>query len=453
VTAAAPLRLPALVLLLALAALLASCDGEGGAAPERTETPGGSAAEVWATPQTLPVTPVSVDYHVVNPQFSALPGARAIWGEYEGGGYRIEVPDDWNGEVVYFAHGYRGNPPELTVSNPPIREHIIERGYAWAASSYSRNGYEPGAGARDTHALREVIARELGEPAREYIYGQSMGGNVAALSLELYPDAYDGALSECGVVSGPEILDYFLSWGVLAGYLTGTDLYGATADAGAFGSRINGEVLPELGPLDDPTPAGEAFANAIRNLTGGPRPFFAEGFEENFIFNFVILVNAVALAGPSNAAAQNLDVEYELDSDLGIDVEALNSEVARIVPNPSYRHAEEHPEFSPMTGEIERPFLTVHNTGDLFVPISVEQSYLRAVEDAGNGDLLVQRAVRRGGHCNFTPAERTRAFDDLVRWVEDGVTPEGDDLSGDLMDVGLDFTEPLMPDDPGGTGR
>jgi hypothetical protein len=32
--------------------------------------------------------------------FEALPGARAVFGEYEGGLYRIEIPDAWNGELV-----------------------------------------------------------------------------------------------------------------------------------------------------------------------------------------------------------------------------------------------------------------------------------------------------------------------------------------------------------------
>jgi pimeloyl-ACP methyl ester carboxylesterase len=406
-------------------------------------------AAAIATPRMLPVTPVSIDYTVVDPAFDAVAGARAVWGQYEGGGYQIEVPDDWNGDVVYFAHGFRGNPPQLTVSFPPIREYLIENGYAWAASSYSKNGYEPGAGARDTYALRTVFSAEVGQPVREYIYGHSMGGHVVAFSLEEYPDAYDGAISECGVVSGHEILDFFLSWGVLAGYFTDTDLADASGDAGALGVLFKDRVVPALGGVDELTPAGRAFADTIMHLSGGPRPYFFEGFAANYNFNFVILVNAVATAGPSNAAADNVSTRYVIGEGHGVTSDELNREVPRVAANSLYRDASQYPEFADPTGAIEVPLLTLHNTGDLFVPISLEQSYRRIVDAAGSGDLLVQRAIRREGHCNFSDQERIRAFDDLVAWVERGEKPAGDDLLGDLREAGRAFTDPPEDDDPG----
>jgi len=404
-----------------------------------------------ASPQTLPVTPVHIDYVAADPSFEALPGARAIFGRYDGGAYQIEVPDAWNGDVVYFAHGFRGNPPELTVTPPPIREYLVARGYAWAASSYSKNGYEPGAGARDTYALRDIFAQKVGRPKHQYLYGQSMGGHVVTFSLEQYPDAYDGALTECGVVSGHEVLDYFLSWGALAGYFSGVDLENMTTDAGAFGTTIQSRILPALGDAPDAlTAKGRAFEDVIENLTGGPRPFFREGFAANFGFNFVILVNAVGAAGPSNAAADNTTARYRIDDGYGATSAQVNAGVPRVAANPAYRDPAAYPEFAPMTGKIDRPLLTLHDTGDLFVPIALEQSYRRTVEAAGRGDLLVQRAVRRAGHCNFSEQERERAFDDLVRWVQTGAKPAGDDLSGDLRDVGTRFTDPPEPADPGG---
>lgn len=402
-------------------------------------------------PRELPVTPVAVQYEITDPAFEALPGARAYYGENNGAGYQIEVPDDWNGDVVYFAHGFRGNPPQLTVTFPPLREYFISRGYAWAASSYSKNGYEPGAAARDTLGLRDVFAETAGTPKRSYLYGQSMGGHVVSLSLEQYPDAYDGALSECGVVSGHEILDYFLSWGALSGYLSGVDLYDLTTDVGAFAVKINDQVKPALGDPEDPSGAGRAFASAIENLTGGPRPYFREGYLDNYTFNFTILINAVGAAGPANAASQNVDTRYTVDDGLGVTSDTLNREIPRVVANATYRDIATYPEFADMTGKIERPLLTLHNTGDLFVPISLEQSYRRLVNAAGNGDLLVQRAIRRAGHCAFTFEEQRRAFDDLVAWVESGEKPAGDDLLGDLNAAGIAFTEPLAGDDPGGT--
>jgi dienelactone hydrolase len=448
---------PAALLALILLPLAAACGDDSEAPPAAaangaaaTATRASGVAGAMATPRMLPVTPVSIDYEVVDPAFDPLDDARAVYGTHEGAGYRIEVPDDWNGDVVYFAHGFRANPPELTVSDPPLREHFIANGYAWAASSYSKNGYEPGAGARDTFALRDVFAREVGEPRRSYIYGQSMGGHVVAFSLEQYPDAYDGALAECGVMSGHEILDYFLSWGVLAGYFTDTDLSGVTDDVGAFGSVVRGRILPALGDADDLSPGGEAFADTIMRLTGGPRAFFREGFAENYGFNFAILVNAVGAAGPANAAADNVSTIYAIGEGFAMTSEQLNRDVPRVAANSTYRDPARYPEFADFSGAIRTPLLTLHNTGDLFVPISLEQSYRRTVDAAGSGGLLVQRAVRRAGHCNFSDAERVRAFDDLVAWVERDEQPAGDNLLTDLREAGRAFTDPTEDGDPGG---
>ncbi|MBF6600345.1 MAG: alpha/beta hydrolase [Dehalococcoidia bacterium] len=417
-------------------------------ATEVAATPQSQALRSIATPQTLPVTPVTRTYSVADPKFEPLPGARAMYGAYSGGSYKIEVPTRWNGDVVYFAHGFRGSSPSLTADPPPIRQYLIDRGYAWAASSYSQNGYEPGVGARDTFALRDVFAQKVGTPKRQYLYGQSMGGQVVTYSLERYPTAYDGALSECGVVAGREILDYFLSWGTLAAYFSNTDLLGVTSSANALGARIKDVVAPALGTAADPTTQGRAFADVIENLTGGPRPFFRQGFAAQYALNFLVLVDAAGNAGPSNAAADNTTTTYRIDDGYGVTTAQLNRDIARVAANPAYRDPKTYPEFGPETGKIARPLLTIHGTGDLFVPISQEQSYRALVDAAGSGNLLVQRAIRSAGHCTFTEQERERSFDDLVAWVTQGKKPAGDDLRGELSNVGLAFTQPLRPDDP-----
>ncbi len=74
--------------------------------------------------------------------FTALPGATAYWGVHAGAGYQVEVPDNWNGGLVVWAHGFRGTDLELTVDQHPLRELLIPSGFAWAASSYDRNDYD-----------------------------------------------------------------------------------------------------------------------------------------------------------------------------------------------------------------------------------------------------------------------------------------------------------------------
>lgn len=422
----------------------AACNGAPSVARQ-----GGLAGAPTATPASLQVTPAATDYRVRDPSFEALPGARALWGTYAGGAYQIEVPDRWNRRLVLWAHGFRGFGDELVVDIPaPMREYFIASGYAWGASSYRANGYVPGFGALDTLALKELFEREVGTPERVYLVGGSMGGNVVTLSLERSPDTYDGALALCAVTSGSEVLDFFSSWGALAAYFSGVDMTGFAGDPEGLAAAFRGEVLPALGAPGELTEAGRRFENVIMHLSGGPRPYFAEGFADRYDANFELVIASLAAQAAAVPVAGNVGYEYHIDPAFGLSDDALNAEVPRIAPDEEARRGSTFGEFAPMTGRLEDPLLSLHNTGDLFVPFSLELSYLETVREAGREALFVQRAIRRAGHCNFTPDEVRIAFEDLVRWVEEGVRPTGDDLSGDLADVGLEFTVPLEPDDP-----
>jgi hypothetical protein len=82
-----------------------------------------------------------------------------------------------------------------------------------------------------------------------------------------------------------------------------------------------------------------------------------------------------------------------------------------------------------VNGTPRVPVLTLHDLGDLFVPFSMEQVYAQRVAENGRSDLLVQRAIRGVGHCDFTAAELIAGFADLVTWVEEGGDPPaGDDV-------------------------
>jgi hypothetical protein len=107
-------------------------------------------------------------------------------------------------------------------------------------------------------------------------------------------------------------------------------------------------------------------------------------------------------------------------------------------------------ELVPFDGQIQRPLLTMHGTGDLYVPIHLERTLRHAVMEAKHDDLLVQRIYRIAGHCGFNEAEQARSFDDLVRWVRQGTKPQGDDIFSNLRDAGRTFTNPLREGDPGG---
>src|SRR5512133_2049285 len=90
-----------------------------------------------------------------------------------------------------YAHGYAGTGSVLGITNPSIRRYLVQNGYAWAASSYSKNYYDVRAGVEDTNALAleftriaAANSRALPDPTRMYIIGHSMGGHVTAAAVE-----------------------------------------------------------------------------------------------------------------------------------------------------------------------------------------------------------------------------------------------------------------------------
>jgi hypothetical protein len=95
-------------------------------------------------------------YTINNPPLEPLvvegTPTQVLQGVYKNAAYDIEVPPQWNGELVMWAHGYRGNGTVLTVDVPRfgLRERFVQQGYAWAASSYYANGYDVRAGVLST---------------------------------------------------------------------------------------------------------------------------------------------------------------------------------------------------------------------------------------------------------------------------------------------------------------
>jgi hypothetical protein len=321
--------------LLPLLILLAACS-DGPSSPPATGQQGPIATV--AAPSFTALPGPSVAWRVQDPSFSPLQGARALAGVHMGAAYRIEVPERWNGELVVYGHGFRGFGPDLTVSDPPLRRYLIENGFAWAASSYRANGYVPGLAAEDSLALKDLFATLVGAPQRAYFYGTSMGGNAAMIIAEFFPRAFDGILSECGVVAGIELFDFFVASAAAAVYISGVDpsgLRAESADLAAAAAAVGRALTPELGPANDLNEKGRRLAEVMLNLSGGPRPFAAEGLAQ-FMYVDLAAGAGALLPGVSEEsigatlrAATNEDARYALHAAFGIDAAALNGGVVR----------------------------------------------------------------------------------------------------------------------------
>ena len=87
---------------------------------------------------------------------------RQITGESGPGAlYAFYVPVNWNGDVVYYAHGIvpAAMPLALPTGDgfPAVRDALGQRGYAVAYSSFSENGWAVKDGKPDTGAARTTL--------------------------------------------------------------------------------------------------------------------------------------------------------------------------------------------------------------------------------------------------------------------------------------------------------
>ena len=364
--------------------------------------------------------------------FGALPGTTTAryWGVHGGAGYRIEVPASWNGELVLYGHGFRGTGLELTVDNPRIRQYLVTHGYAWAASSYSKNGYDVKEGVKDTHALGELFNGLVGNPTRTYITGHSMGGHITGVAIEQYPSAYVGALPMCGVMGDNELFDYFLDFNLVAEALAGVQAQFP------FPANYQTAVVPVVkAALASSYPSGlnsqgVKLFGVTQNISGGPRPAFATSFFVwgNFLFTVGVTGGDIGVA-PGNVQ-DNSTAVYQIDSNpaLSNDEIVLNANVLRVTQDPQGRHPNGLANIPPILGTFRIPVVTIHTIGDLFVPLSMEQIYAMRAAKQGTSNLLVQRAIRDHAHCGFAVPEEEAAFAALVNWVTNGVKPDGDDI-------------------------
>ena len=360
-------------------------------------------------------------------------------GELEGADYVINVPPGWNGGLVMFAHGYEGegSGPGL-VQLSPLDAHLTQRGFAWAASGYRSKGYRPDWFLEDTLALRAHFAARFGKPRWTIIHGRSMGGHVAIASLELHPEIYQGGLIECGVIDGLGLVDWLRAYTAAAEYFSGLPLFDTPRPE--FDLLANTAWLQLMGKPGNYTERGQRFDSVVKYLMGGDLPLRIEGMQERYVQNL-----NPRDPGPSRAQefarhADTRHIRYDIDPGLGFDAETLNREIPRFVPSADARSREANPVFAELTGKIQVPVMALHETADFRVPFRLQQDYRRRTESAGTSHLLVQRAVRQAAHCGFVNADRGPAFDDLVAWIENGAVPAGDDVLGDVSQLGLRWT-------------
>ena len=412
---------------------------------------------------------------------SALPAAAAepvsgevveYTGTIDGADFRALVPDDWNGTLVLFAHGYFPTQfaelgfevPDQLANNPRAEEWLTDQGYALAGSMFGNDGFGytlPDAVDHQENVL-DWFTDEIGEPDTTLANGQSFGGAIAARHAERDPRV-DGLL---GTSAGFDPLggwDAALDVQYAAMTLLFHDLvdengnpveivnptdpeasqtalvnaaYEALGYSEAFDPEANAR-LALAGSLvqvpawfdfasprpEDPLEAAHALSEWVVNayLNGhGPadRAHIAEAFGGNPSTNADVDYHALFRR---SVERRTVEAAYEaagLGKDqLRADLDALAAGT-RYDADPAARaRMAEHTS----SGDLDVPILTVHATGDGGAPAADVRSYTDQVR-AECGDIR-NLWVARGGHPTVTAAEEIDAVQALEHRVRTGTWP------------------------------
>jgi len=111
------------------------------------------------------------------PAHAAKPAAGTYTGTLQNALYRIDVPPNWNGDLVMLMHGYQpvGAPittPMTAADSTPV---FLKKGFAVAQSQFASQGFAVSDAIADTERLREHFALMASRSTRMPMASRSAG--------------------------------------------------------------------------------------------------------------------------------------------------------------------------------------------------------------------------------------------------------------------------------------
>jgi pimeloyl-ACP methyl ester carboxylesterase len=327
---------------------------------------------------------------------------------------RVCFPQEWNGNLILYAHGYVQPDaplaiPDNLIGGTPVANLINALGYAYATTSYRANGLVADVAVDDIVLLEELVRRTVRpDPVKVYVAGVSEGGLVAALAVERQPDRYTGALAACGPIGdSARQVDYFNDVRVVFDYLFPGVIPGSPIDPPAqvrAGWTATYEPAVIAAVTNDP-----AAALDLATVTGIP----AEGLAPADLGQTVADIIWYNVFGTADAQERLGGQPYDNDDRVyqgSSDDAALNAGVARFSAGAIARASLARFE---TTGNPSAPISIIHTTGDPIVPFFHQPLYADKVAAAGRSELLERSDIERFGHCSFTSNEVLAAFNAL----------------------------------------
>ncbi len=371
-------------------------------------------------------------------------------GELHGAPYRIRVPENWNGTLLVFAHGYRDkadHPGEIdnrnadVAPNAALEAPLLAQGFALAGTAFKDNGWAIGDAIQDAKNLAVFFRSAVGKPDRTIFWAVSVGTVAALKSMEQFNGVFDGGLCLCAVGAGAtRIWDNGLGL-----YLAYDVVFGVPPSWGTAGAVRNDidfetEVVPKLGS-ELAIPANFPKFEFIRLVAGTPGRGITPPPPPNFFPNWVLtdmffLTEARSelqrrAGGPY---VQNLDHNYTLSDaeraylmGLGVPgavidgwLAAMNARRDIQADTSARNYVRNNTDYN---GKIRNPLLTMHTIVDPLVTVTNENAYAELIAAEGREELLFQTFTSGVGHCAFTGPQILTAVAAIDVWVRTGVRP------------------------------
>jgi pimeloyl-ACP methyl ester carboxylesterase len=361
---------------------------------------------------------------VFPPSALALPD-NCVEGEQVGGAiYRICMPPEgfWNGDLFVYAHGYVA--PNEPVGIPEdqlflpdgtyIPENVTGMGYAFATTSYRKNGLAVREGIKDIRNLVRIFKKTARGILRHvYLVGASEGGQITALAVERYPREFSGGMALCGPIGDfQRHMNYRGDFRVVFDYFFPNILPPSPIAIPDYViENWNSFYMPSIiySVATNPSAATQLLQVTQAPIDPGDSSSIFETILGTLWFNIVGTNDAIEELHGQPFDNQDRVYVGSLDDD------ELNMGVERFSADPSASsHISAHYETS---GHLKSPLVTIHNTLDPIVPYWHEVLYGEKILASNATDLYSHILVNRYGHCNFTSSETMAGFAILVGMV------------------------------------
>lgn len=324
--------------------------------------------------------------------------------------YRIEIPAGWNGDLVMLLHGYepQGVPRAAPWPQNEATPAFLAQGYAVAQSAYASQGWAVADAVADTERLRAYIAGKYDTPRRTYLVGFSMGGQAVLAGLERNGAHYDGALSLCGAnLPARHVFEDALT------SLVAFDYFFPDAK-GLPGNGLSDPGSPPIARMpDDQVALMQAIGTALAARPDAAARLAtrlevsADGLAGVLGLHYLVLREMQARAG--GLPVDNRKTVY---AGFGDDA-AFNAGVRRYAGDADAMAYLSR--VADLTGNVRKPLVIRYNRDDPTIPPRYHPIYPALMENSGSARYLTVLPAAGAGHCGFSPAQITEAFDALTR--------------------------------------